>query len=87
MFWMFLVAVATALVFIKLGALSVWVGVLFLSENFTYHVAPAHCCPPGEGNQTVQTRTCRTHACAWNASCTLNTGFVYTRHQHVCAKP
>ncbi len=30
MFWMFLIAVATALVFIKLGALSVWVGVLSL---------------------------------------------------------
>lgn len=35
MFWMFLIAVATALVLIKLGALSVWVGVISLSENFT----------------------------------------------------
>lgn len=31
MFWMFLIAVATALVFIKLGALSVWVSVLSLT--------------------------------------------------------
>lgn len=31
MFWMFLIAVAAALVFIKLGALSVWVGVLSLT--------------------------------------------------------
>lgn len=31
MFWMFLIAVAIAIVFIKLGALSVWVGVLSLA--------------------------------------------------------
>lgn len=31
MFWMFLIAVAAALVLIKLGALSVWVGVLSLT--------------------------------------------------------
>lgn len=31
MFWMFLIAVATAFVLIKLGALSVWVGVLSLT--------------------------------------------------------
>ncbi len=33
MFWMFLIAVATALVFIKLGALSVWVSVLSLRRR------------------------------------------------------
>jgi hypothetical protein len=42
MFWMFLIAVAAALVFIKLGALSVWGGVLSLSENFTEVTYP---CP------------------------------------------
>lgn len=31
MFWMFLIAVAAAFVFISLGALSVWVGVLSLT--------------------------------------------------------
>ena len=31
MFWMFLIAAAAALVLIKLGALSVWVGVLALT--------------------------------------------------------
>ena len=31
MFWMFLIAAAAALVLIKLGALSVWVGVLSLT--------------------------------------------------------
>ena len=31
MFWLFLIATATAFVFIKLGALSVWVGVLSLT--------------------------------------------------------
>jgi hypothetical protein len=31
MFWMFLIASATAFVLIKLGALSVWVGVLSLT--------------------------------------------------------
>jgi membrane protein YdbS with pleckstrin-like domain len=31
MFWMFLIAVAAAFVLIKLGALSVWVGVLSIT--------------------------------------------------------
>ena len=45
MFWMFLIAVAAALVFIKLGALSVWVGVFSLSENFTAVTSPCPAAP------------------------------------------
>jgi hypothetical protein len=41
MFWLFLIATATAFVFIKLGALSVWVGVLSLTLKATLLAALA----------------------------------------------